>query len=62
MTLHRYIDKDGKECFDAKELFDTIREGDRICFNAMFKSIFIVLPIIYVRTNYVIPWFKEVIK
>jgi uncharacterized membrane protein len=58
MSLHIYRDKEGKEVVDANELFDTIREGDKICQKAMLKAMLIVLPLMYLIENYIIPWFK----
>ena len=59
MSLHRYRNEKGEEVFDAKELMQTLHEGDMICFKSIVISIIIGVLLIPGVVEYVVPFLKD---
>ena len=54
----RYRNEKGEEVFDAKELMQTLHEGDMICMKSIMISIVIGVCFIPFIVDYVVPFIK----
>lgn len=58
MSLHRYRNEKGEEVFDAKELMQTLHEGDMISFAGVMIGCLIGTALIPFVSDYVVPFVK----